>query len=86
MAPFRAVEHHVPLARCANTGVTEMIDAHGVVTARLPVFEPRVLVTALPAVGRPTLYTRVGDWPGALASVLSLVLAAWPWLRRTRQL
>jgi apolipoprotein N-acyltransferase len=86
MAPFRAVEHHVPLARCANTGVTEMIDAHGVVTARLPVFEPRVLVTALPAVGRPTLYTRVGDWPGALAGVLSLVLAAWPWLRRSRQL
>src|SRR5205823_943012 len=24
MAPFRAVEHHVPLARCANTGLTEM--------------------------------------------------------------
>jgi apolipoprotein N-acyltransferase len=50
------------------------------------VFESRVLLTPLPAVGRPTLYTRVGDWPGVLATVLSLVLAAWPWLRRARQL
>ncbi len=86
MAPFRAVEHHVPLARCANTGLTEMIDAYGVVTARLPVFEPRVLLAPLPAVGRPTLYTRFGDWPGGLAILLSLVLAVWPWLRRAPQL
>ena len=81
MAPFRAVEHHVPLARCANTGLTEMIDAYGVVTASLPVFEPRVLLTPLPAVGRPTPYTRFGDWPGALALVLAGVLAAAPWRR-----
>lgn len=86
MAPFRAVEHHVPLARCANTGLTEMIDSYGVVTARLPVFESRVLLAALPAVGRPTLYTRVGDWPGVLAILLSLALAVRPWLRRAKQL
>ena len=82
MAPFRAVEHHVPLARCANTGLTEMIDGYGVVTARLAVFEPRVLLAALPAVGRPTLYTRVGDWPDVLALVVSLGLALGPWWRR----
>jgi len=82
MAPFRAAEHHVPLARCANTGITEMIDAYGGVTARLPVFESRVLVTPLPAVGRPTLYTHLGDWPGALAVVASLLLAWSPWRRR----
>ena len=86
MAPFRAVEHHVPLARCANTGVTEMIDSYGVITARLPVFVPRVLLAALPAVGKPTLYTRFGDWPGALALVLALGLAVWPWLRRGQKL
>src|SRR5262247_123205 len=61
MAPFRAVEHHVPLLRCANTGLTEVIDAYGVVTAKLPVFTPRVLVAPLPACGAPTLYTALGD-------------------------
>jgi apolipoprotein N-acyltransferase len=84
MAPFRAVEHHVPLLRCANTGLTEVIDAHGVVTAKLPVFTPRVLVAALPARGSPTLYTRAGDWPGALAALLVLALALAPWRRRPR--
>jgi apolipoprotein N-acyltransferase len=86
MAPFRAVEHHVPLARCANTGITEMIDAYGAVTARLPVFVPRVLVTPLPAAGPPTWFTRVGDWPGVLAAALALVLGWSPWRRRTREL
>jgi apolipoprotein N-acyltransferase len=84
MAPFRAVEHHVPLLRCANTGLTEVIDAHGIVTAKLPVFTPRVLVAPLPARGAPTLFTRVGDWPGLLAALASLSLVLAPWRARAR--
>ncbi len=82
MAPFRAVENRVPVARCANTGITEMIDAWGVVTARLPVFVPAVLVAPLPAAGATTLFNRVGDWPGMLALLLVLVLGWSPWRRR----
>jgi apolipoprotein N-acyltransferase len=82
MAPFRAVEHHVPLLRCANTGITAVVDAHGAVVARLPVFEPGVLVAPLPAPGGPTPYTRLGDWPGAIALAALVALAAAPWLRR----
>ena len=72
MAVFRAVENHVPLARCANTGLTMMVDAYGRVTRRLPVFTAATLVAPLPPAGPPTPYTRVGDWPG----ILTLVLAA----------
>ena len=75
MAPFRAVENRVPVARCANTGLTEMIDAWGVVTAKLPVFEPGVLVAELPLAGDTTLFTRFGDWPGVLALLCALGLA-----------
>lgn len=75
MASFRAVENHVPLARCANTGLTVMIDAYGRVRARAPVFRETVLSAALPAPGPPTLYSRLGDWPGALALVAVVVLA-----------
>lgn len=78
MAPFRAVENHVPLVRCANTGLTMIVDANGRVTHRLPVWTPAVLVGALSAPGLPTPYTRFGDWPGFLAglTVVALVLVA----------
>lgn len=87
MAPFRAVEHRVPLFRCANTGITAVFDAYGVTTARLPVFQSRVLLARMPAAQGTTLYTRFGDWPGALALalLLGLFLAPWRWSWRASQ-
>jgi len=78
MAALRAVENHVPLARCANTGLTELLDANGRVTRALPVFRPGILVAPLARPGPPTPFTRLGAWPGALAGlgVLALALAA----------
>jgi apolipoprotein N-acyltransferase len=75
MAPFRAVENHVPLARCANTGLTMITDANGRVTHRLPVWTPAVLTAPLAAPGLPTPYTRWGDWPGMLAGLALVGLA-----------
>ena len=81
MAVFRAVENHVPLARCANTGLTLVADANGRVVEKLPVFQPGVLVAALPGgVPRdfPSAYNRLGDWPGLLSLVgaAALTIAA----------
>jgi apolipoprotein N-acyltransferase len=75
MAPFRAVENHVPLARCANTGLTLIADANGRVTHTLPVWRPGVLVGALSEPGSPTFYTRAGDWPGLACAILVGLLA-----------
>jgi apolipoprotein N-acyltransferase len=74
MAPFRAVENHVPLARCANTGLTLIADANGRVTHRVPVWAPEILVAPLGAPGIPTLYTKLGDWPGLLTVLATLAL------------
>src|SRR5206468_8962634 len=67
MAVFRAVESHVPLLRCANTGLTLLADANGRVTDRAPVFQPAIVSGRLGRPGLPTPYTRLGDWPGAAA-------------------
>ena len=75
MAIFRAVENHLPLARCANTGVTMMVDAFGRVTARTRTWTPDVVMARLGPAGLPTAYTRFGDWPGALAFAVLLLLA-----------
>jgi apolipoprotein N-acyltransferase len=74
MAVFRCAENRVPMARCANTGLTTVVDAYGRVTARLPVFREDVLVTPLPRPGPPTPFTRWGDWPGLVALGVAAVL------------
>ena len=79
MAPFRAVENGVPVLRCANTGVTEIIAPSGRVVARAPAWKPCVLAGEVPAATGPTPYTRWGDWPGALAAISVLVLALRRW-------
>ena len=81
MAVYRAVENHVPLARCANTGLTLIADANGRITRRAPVFRPATLVGRLTRPGIRTLYGRVGDWPGLLAGVMVFALAVSPWAR-----
>ena len=81
MACFRAVENHVPLARCANTGLTVLIDSNGRMREKLPTFQRGVLVAELAPAGIPTFYTRFGDWVGvgcglALAGFALLALTA----------
>lgn len=74
MAVFRAAENHVPVARCANTGLTMLIDANGRVTRRLPTFQSAVLVGELSSPGFETPYTRLGDWPGMLSALMLVVM------------
>ena len=74
MAQFRAVENHVPLARCANTGITELVDANGRVRLRLPEFKEGALVGSLGVPGPPTPFTRAGDWPGLLCGAAFVLL------------
>jgi len=86
MSVFRAVECRVPLARCANTGLTLVSDAYGRVVAQAPVFEPTVLVARLPRPGPPGGYLLLGDWPGLLSGVvvaLAGLVALTARIRRT---
>ncbi len=63
IAALRSAEHGLPMLRAANTGVSAVIDAGGVVLRETPIFEQRVLTAPLPAPrAGTTLYTRWGDW------------------------
>ncbi len=81
MSPFRAVENDVPLLRCANTGITEVIGPDGRIVARLPAWKAAVLTASVPPAGPPTPYGRFGDWPGAFALVSALLLTLRRWRR-----
>ncbi len=85
MAVFRAVEHRVPVARCANTGLTFFIDPYGRVLDPLPVFVDAIATAALPGGGGGrTPFTRTGDvaGPGIAIVAGALLLAAVVLARR----
>lgn len=63
LARLRAVEQGLPLVRVANTGVTQMVDAKGRVTAALDFGVAGWLDAALPGALPPTPYARWGEAP-----------------------
>jgi len=70
LAILRAVENRVPLVRCANTGVSFVVDPWGRLSHRQPIFA-RTQFRATVAAGSGSLASRLGRWP-----LLALVAAA----------
>jgi apolipoprotein N-acyltransferase len=84
MAVFRAVETRLPLARCANTGLTFFVDIRGRLYERGGVFTRETRCGRLDRPGPEPPYVRWGDWPGRAALSLSGALALAAWLTRRR--
>jgi apolipoprotein N-acyltransferase len=85
MAVMRSVECRVGLARCANTGLSMLVDPYGRVTRETELFKRDILVGEVVAGSGRTPYRRAGHLVdlGLLAVPLALAgLAAWPRFRR----
>ena len=76
LSPMRAAENGLPVLRCGNSGVTELIDARGRRVARLPMLTEGILVEDLPQSDRPSFYARHGNWCSPLLWLLYGLLAA----------
>ncbi|TFL17320.1 apolipoprotein N-acyltransferase [Jannaschia formosa] len=70
LARLRAAESGLPVLRAANTGISAVIDARGVLVATLGLNEAGHLDARLPAAAPVTPYLRTGDW-AALAVILA---------------
>jgi apolipoprotein N-acyltransferase len=62
MSRMRSIENGVSLARCANTGISMLVDPLGRVLCKTGLYERTVLTHALPCYKINTIYTRFGDW------------------------
>lgn len=76
---LRAIENRLPIVRAANTGISGYIDPLGRVRAETPIFVPRTGMYTVESAGVTTLYTRLGDWVGALCltATIAFLVAAW---------
>jgi apolipoprotein N-acyltransferase len=62
MAAIRTVENRIPMARCANTGITAFIDARGQIHQPTGLFEEATIVGTVKLGHGKTICSRYGDW------------------------
>ena len=77
MAPFRAVENRVAVFRCANGGISCIIDALGrtITTPILANDTEKFLIERIPLIDHGgTVYTHYGDWFPILCFLVSVLL------------
>ena len=86
-AVLRAIEEGLPVLRATNTGVSALIDPYGRIRAMLGVNQRGTLDVRLPEPLEPTLFSRRGDLPALLASILLIAAgcARIPYRRKSWQ-
>lgn len=83
MARFRALENRRWLARCANTGVSALIDPAGMLHGPTKIFNAGVVTGSVTFHQAQTMYTRCGD---ILAWLAVFLCSGWMWLSRKKRL
>ncbi len=83
---FRAIETRLPVVRCANTGISAIIDPSGRVARSIPFGKSGIIAQDLqvPRDPKPTFYTRHGDWFAQACLVLTAALVVAEIIRRRR--
>jgi len=76
LAKFRAVEHHRTLVRATNSGVSAIVDPLGRTIAQAKTFARARIHAEVALLDTDTLYSRVGDAPGALSLIATLAMFA----------
>ncbi|MGD8382142.1 MAG: apolipoprotein N-acyltransferase [Syntrophobacterales bacterium] len=74
MAALRAVENRIPIARCANTGISAFIDTQGQILQKTGLYEDATLLATLQLGNGKTFYTRHGDWFAWLCVAITVLV------------
>ncbi|HEY3876556.1 MAG TPA: apolipoprotein N-acyltransferase [Candidatus Kapabacteria bacterium] len=84
-AVLRAIENRRYLVRCANTGISAIIDDRGRYVSQLPLFVSGSITSRVPLIEKETVYTAYGDYialPSAIWSGIVLIFAIAMRVRR----
>ena len=76
-AVLRAIENRRWIVRCANTGISAVIDDRGRIVKSLPLFVSGSITARVPLLERETLYVRWGDYIAIPAMIYGIIVLVW---------
>jgi len=84
-SPLRAIENRRDFVRVANTGISALINAKGMVTARTPWWEKTTLKGKIHLHGGQTFFARHGDYLGRISLIFAGFLVLYGWMRTAKK-
>ncbi len=84
LARLRAVENRVPIVRCANTGISGVINPIGVVQHKVPLGVKSIVAAQVFPIQKLTFYTRYGEVFAYLCLLITLVFISTIWIKRLK--
>ncbi len=70
---MRAIEFHRPVVRCANTGISMIIDSYGNVKKMSGTNERTILIETIPPADNETIYLRFGNIFSLVSFLITLI-------------
>ena len=84
LAKLRAVENRVPIVRCANTGISGVINPIGIVENEVPLGEKKIFKAEIVPSQQLTFYTKYGDVFAIICLLLTIFIMLAGWLKNSR--
>jgi len=85
MSQQRCIENGISLLRCANSGISMLVDQYGRILSRTRLEQRTILTGSIPLTRIRTVYSKVGDWPVALSGIIVLLQVAFIVYRKIKK-
>ena len=84
LAKLRAIENRVPIVRCANTGISGVINPTGMVQEKIPLGKKAILNANILPIQNLTFYTQYGEIFALLCILVSIIIFTSVWINRIK--
>ena len=77
LARLRAIENRIPVVRCANTGISGIINFDGSIKAKVKLNEKKIIFESLSSIKNGSFYTKFGDIFSIIISIILLIVISF---------
>jgi len=74
LARLRAIENRIPVVRCANTGISGIINFDGFIKAKVKLNEEKIIFESLNTNKNGSFYTKYGDIFAVIISIIIIIV------------